>query len=64
MPRITITRELAHAAASDAGNRSKRKGRRSRWNEDDWNAACDEFERLWSNPLKAEYDLQHPELTP
>jgi hypothetical protein len=43
---ITITRELARAAAWDAGNRNMRKHKREIWNQQDWNAACREFARL------------------
>jgi hypothetical protein len=38
---------LARAAASDAGNRSMRVGGRTAWSEDDYSAACEEFNRLW-----------------
>ena len=44
---IRMSREIAWAAAWDAGNRSMRKAGREVWNEDDYNAACAEFERLW-----------------
>lgn len=49
--RITMTYGLAMAAAKDAANRSMRKAGRTKWNEDDWNAMCAEFERLW--PVEA-----------
>ena len=48
-----MTFDLAHAAASDAGNRSMRKTGRSRWNEDDWNAMVETFDRLWPMPTEA-----------
>ena len=38
--------EIARAAAEDAANRQMRKAGRECWNEDDWNLACAEFERL------------------
>jgi hypothetical protein len=52
MPRIVMTQELARAAATDAGNRHMRAGRRAKWNQDDFIAAACEFNRLWkSNEL-------------
>ena len=44
---IAMTQELARAAAWDAGNRHMREHGRTAWNEDDYNAACEFFERLW-----------------
>lgn len=49
---IEITYGLAMAAARDAGNRSMREGRRTKWAVKDWNAACETFERLWPNPVR------------
>ena len=43
----TITEPIARAAAQDAGNRSMRKAGRTQWNEEDFNAAAQEYERLW-----------------
>jgi len=40
MKRITITPQLAYASGSDAGNRSMRKGGRTRWNEEDRDEAA------------------------
>lgn len=48
MARMKMTRELAHAASMDAGNRSMRKAGRTVWNEADYNASVAEFDRLWS----------------
>lgn len=42
-----LTKELARAAATDAGNRSMRDGGRTVWNADDRNVAFAEFNRLW-----------------
>jgi hypothetical protein len=54
MPKaITMTRQLAHAAATDHANRRMRAGGRTAWDVDDYNAAVAEFNRLW--PLEAEY---------
>ena len=47
MPRIVMTRELAHAAATDAGNRAMRAGKRTVWSPEDYAVACREFDRLW-----------------
>lgn len=44
--RITLTRELCHAAGLDHGNRSMRKACRTRWNDEDWNAAAERMVRL------------------
>lgn len=43
---MPMTYKLAHAASWDAENRSMRAAGRTRWNQDDWNAAAREFERL------------------
>ena len=42
----TITYEIAHAAAWDAGNRCMRAAGRLHWNEEDYNACWVEFNRL------------------
>lgn len=44
---IEMTRTLANAAAMDAANRNMRKNGREQWNEDDYNIASREFNRLW-----------------
>jgi hypothetical protein len=46
MSRTPMTYKIAMAAGRDAGNRSMRKAGRTSWNEDDWNAAAAETERL------------------
>lgn len=43
---MTMTYAIAMAASRDAGDRSMRAAGRQWWNEDDYNAACDEFARL------------------
>lgn len=43
---VCLTRDLARAAARDAGNRNMRAAGRTMWSEADWNAACNEYERL------------------
>ncbi len=43
---MNLTPAIIRTAATDAGNRSMRKGNRTAWNEDDYDAACAEFERL------------------
>jgi len=40
------TQAIAHAAGWDAGNRVMRAAGRTAWNEDDWDAACEVFNRL------------------
>ena len=44
--RITMTADLAHAAAMDAGNASMRKAGREHWNDDDNAAALAVTDRL------------------
>ena len=49
---ITLDREMAIAAAMDAGNRSMRKRGATQWDEDDYNAASKAYaalEELWLN---------------
>lgn len=41
-----VDRRIAHAAGWDAGNRSMRGSGRTAWSEDDWDAACDVYDRL------------------
>lgn len=48
---LTLTKEIAFAAAQDAGNRHMRQHGRTSWNEDDYDVACDEYNRLWPDPL-------------
>lgn len=52
--KLTMTRDLAWAAAMDEANRSMRRGGRKAWSREDYNVAVDTFNRLW--PL--ENDLQ------
>jgi len=52
--RPTMDRELAHAAATDAGFLSMKAAGRSAWNLDDRQAAVETFDRLY--PLKAEIE--------
>lgn len=47
MSRIKLDRALASAAGRDAGNRSMRAAGRKHWNEDDYNAAARECNRLF-----------------
>lgn len=47
MGKMILTREIAWAAATDAGDRSMRKAGRKAWNEEDLLAAAEEFARLW-----------------
>jgi hypothetical protein len=43
---MEMTYQIAHAAGWDAGNRSMRAAGRTKWNEDDWNAAAEVMYRL------------------
>lgn len=47
---MKLTEDLIRAAAQDAGNRSMRAGKRSKWNRDDFDAAVREYERLTAQP--------------
>lgn len=47
MNRILLTYAVAHASGMDAGNRSMRAAGRTKWNEDDYDAACVENNRLF-----------------
>jgi len=53
-PRITMTRELAWAGATDAANRNMRKAKRTKWSRADYNIAVRTFKKLWpkENPPK------------
>lgn len=54
MPRLTLTPELARAAAQDAGNRHMREHGRTEWSLEDWNVAAAELSRLWPEPFSME----------
>lgn len=54
-----LTRALAWAASTDAGNASMRAGGRTAWSDDDYNAAVETFDRLW--PI--ERDIRVPATT-
>ncbi len=45
--RPTLTPAIIHAAATDAGNASMRRGGREKWSVDDYNAAAHESDRLY-----------------
>lgn len=56
MTKPTLTYKLAMAAARDVADRRMRSQGRKKWNRDDYNAMCAEFERLEAanrNLLKA-----------
>ena len=44
---ITMTYDLAMAAATDAANRRMRGEGRTRWNEEDWDEMCRVFYELF-----------------
>jgi hypothetical protein len=39
--------KLASAAGQDAGNRSMKKHGRDIWGPEDWDAACETFDKIW-----------------
>jgi len=43
---MTLTPEIAHAAAMDAGTRAMKAAGRTAWSREDYNAAVAEFNRL------------------
>lgn len=49
-----MTYKLAHAIGWDAGNRNMRKNLRTDWNEEDWNVAAAEFERVYPEATETE----------
>jgi hypothetical protein len=49
---ITMTRALAWAAATDAGNRNMRAHGRTAWDAEDFDAAAAEFGRLWPDAVR------------
>ena len=61
---MQLTEEMARAAAQDAGNRSMREAGRALWNDADWNAACDKYERLWPQPAVQTVDCGHTPYDP
>lgn len=46
MRKLELTVDMIRMASMDAGNRSMRKAGRSAWNDDDFDAATAEWERL------------------
>lgn len=51
---MTVNRQIAWAAATDAGNRSMKAGKRKAWSIEDRNVAASTFERLYpQRPLIA-----------
>ena len=52
----TMTRQIAFAAARDAGNRAMRQGGRKVWSAGDYRKACEELDRLLAlvEPQKSE----------
>lgn len=47
IPARPLTRELCWTAALEAGNAHMAKAGRARWTDEDYSAACVEFDRLW-----------------
>jgi hypothetical protein len=52
MNRPTMTYDLARACAVDAGSASMRAGKRTRWNDEDYEACAKTFTRLWPESLE------------
>lgn len=57
MANLTITRGIAWAAATDAGNRSMRTAGRNGWNRSDYNTAARTFNTLWPEPRDTKQHL-------
>jgi hypothetical protein len=51
MTSVTLTYEIARAAATDAANRHMREACRTAWDEDDFQVACDTLDKLWFEPM-------------
>lgn len=51
MPKAEITYEIAQAASYDAANRNMKAAGRGKWNVEDYQAAAEEFNRLWPNEM-------------
>lgn len=49
--KLTMTPQIARAAAWDAANRNMRKNGRKVWNEEDYNVAVAEYDRLWPEEM-------------
>jgi len=47
MTKPKMTYSLAHSVGLDTGNRSKKKGGRTKWSRTDYNAAVREFNRVF-----------------
>ena len=52
--KMIMTYAIAHAAGEDAANRNMRKGRRYKWNREDYTIAIKEMDRLL-------HYVEHPE---
>lgn len=61
MAKIELTEKMACAAANDAANRQMRAAGRTAWSREDFDLACDTFERLygWGNPERTVNRLWH-----
>lgn len=44
---IEMTRSLAYACGMDAGDLSMKRNQRTKWSQEDLDAATEEFNRLW-----------------
>lgn len=51
---IKLTRDIAWAAATDAGNLSMRRAGRTGWSKDDYQEAVDMFHRFWPEEREIE----------
>lgn len=43
---MKMTHKIAMAAGQDAANRNMKRNGRTEWNEEDWNVACETFNKL------------------
>ncbi len=48
-----MNHEIALAVGKDAGNRSMKAAGRKIWSVNDWNVACDTYDRLMGQPPDA-----------
>lgn len=60
---IAMTYDLAHAAGTDAANAQMKAQGREHWNRDDYDLAMQTLDRLYPDPLAAQWKAEHPDAT-
>ena len=49
----TMNYEIARAIATDKANRNMRKNDRKQWDEEDYDMACETFNKLWKGKAES-----------